>query len=127
MKKLLAMAIGLTVVVFLAGCVKEDVSVVNTYEVTEEGLWEEYQENDQPVTLIRYYEMSDGTWKTDDQSYKYRLEISGRMPRAAKDSTFVYLSNLEEISFEQAWKAAGLSSDINDYFNEEDAVLVAMK
>lgn len=37
-------------------------------------------------------------------------EISGRMPNAAKNSTFVYLSNLPEISFEQAWKASGLSS-----------------
>lgn len=127
MKKLLIMAICFAVVFALAGCVQEDVSVVNTYEVTEEGLVEEYLENGELVTLVRYYEMSDGTWKTDDQSYKYRLEISGRMPDAAKDSTFVYLSNIEEISFEQAWNAAGYSSDINNYFSEEDAVLVASK
>lgn len=51
-------------------------------------------------------------------------EISGRMPNAAKKSTFVYLSNLPEISFEQAWKASGLSSSLDDYFSEEDAILV---
>ena len=46
------------------------------------------------------------------------------MPNAAVDSTFVYLSNLESISFEQAWKAAGLSSNTADYFAVEDAILV---
>ncbi len=71
-----------------------------------------------------YHEMSDGTWKTGDQIYKYKLEISGRNPKAIKDSTFVYLSNLENITFEQAEKAAGLSSNTNDYFKVEEAVLV---
>lgn len=73
-----------------------------------------------------YYEMTDGTWMCDDIIYQYRLEIKGRMPNAAVDSTFVYLSNLEEISFEQAYKAAGVSSDMNDYFPPEEAVLVEM-
>ncbi len=64
-----------------------------------------------------YYEMSDGTWMCDDVIYKYRLEIKGRMPNAAVDSTFVYLSNIEEISFEQAYKAAGVSSNMGEYFS----------
>ena len=71
-----------------------------------------------------YYKMSDGTWSCGGFSYKYRLEISGRMPNAAVDSTFVYLSNLEKISFDRAWKAAGLSSYTGDYFPPEEAVLV---
>ena len=74
-----------------------------------------------------YYEMSDGTWKCDDHSYKYRLEISGRLHAAVKDTTFVYLSNKESISFEQAWKAAGLSSYSGDYFSLDEAVLVELK
>ena len=73
-----------------------------------------------------YREKNDGTWTCEGYNYRYRLEITGRIPNAAKDSTFVYLSNLEEISFDQAWKAAGLSSDSNDYFSPEDAVLVEM-
>lgn len=68
--------------------------------------------------------MSDGTWECDGHSYKYRLEISGRMNNAATDSTFIYLSNIKDITFEQAWKAAGLSSNTNDYFDAKDAVLV---
>lgn len=74
-----------------------------------------------------YYALSDGTWSCDGYGYRYRLEISGRMHDAARDSAFVYLSNLEEISFEQAWKAAGLSSDMEDYFSPEEAVLVEME
>ena len=101
--------------------------IFKTYEITDSELAEQYFEDDKLVTIVRYYEMTDGTWKTDDHTYKYRLEITGRMSGAVKDSTFVYLSNIEEISFERAYMAAGLSSNMNDYFDPEEAVLVAMK
>ena len=74
-----------------------------------------------------YSEMTDGTFMCDDYTYKYRLEISGRMPNAAADTTFVYLSNIEEIPFERAYMAAGVSSNSEDYFQPETAVLVEMK
>ncbi len=74
-----------------------------------------------------YYEMSDGTWMCDENSYQYRLEISGRIPTAVKDSTFVYLSNIEDISFKRAYMAAGLSSNMDDYFSPDEAVLVEMR
>jgi hypothetical protein len=48
------------------------------------------------------------------------------MPNAAVDSSFVYLSNIEEITFDQAYMAAGISSDSDDYFSPETAVLVEM-
>ncbi len=101
--------------------------VVNTYEVTNSELLNEYFENDKLVTMVEHYEMSDGTWKTDDHIYQYRLEITGRMGGAVKDSIFVFLSNMENISFDQAWKASGLSSNMNDYFKPEDAKLVGLK
>ncbi len=71
-----------------------------------------------------YDEMSDGTWRCNGYIYKKRLELSGQLPNAAVKSTYVYLSNLEVISFEQAWKASGFSSHLEDYFSVEDAVLV---
>lgn len=74
-----------------------------------------------------YHEMNTGLWMCNDYTYLYCLEISGRMPNAAKDSTFVYLSNIEEISFERAYMAAGLSSNMDDYFSLEEAVLVDMR
>lgn len=76
--------------------------------------------------LVTYYELSDGTWATDENNYKYKLEITGRLNNAAKDSTYVYLSNIEDITFEQASKASGLSSNTEDYFDVETAVLVEM-
>lgn len=99
-------------------------SVVRIYEVTESDT---AFEDDELVTMVKYYEMSDGTWKTDNYVYQYRLEITGRMGGAKKDSTFVFLSNIKDITFEQAWKAAGLSSNMDDYFKEEDAKFVALK
>lgn len=108
-KRMLAILIA-GVLLLLAGCGQ-------TAQVTEtvEG------------NMQTYLKMSDGTWKCGDQVYQHRLEITGRMPNAAKDSTFTYLSNLPDITFEQAWKAAGLSSNMNDYFDPKDAVLVDME
>ena len=107
--------------------IADDHGRIETYEITDYDLSEEYLAEDKLVTMVRYYEMADGTWQTDEHSYKYRLVITGRLNAAAKDSTFVYLSNTEEITFDQVWKAAGLSSNMDDYFDPEEAVLVAMK
>lgn len=105
-------AILLLAVLLLAGCSQTtEPEVVNTVN----------------AELRTYYELSDGTWLYEGQVYQYRLEITGRMHNAAKDSTFVYLSNLERITFDQAWKAAGLSSNKDDYFSAEEAVLVEWK
>ena len=73
-----------------------------------------------------YQEMSDGTWQCEGYTYAKKLTITGHMPNAAADSTFVYLTNLEDITFEQAYLAAGVSSSSDDYFSPEDAVLVEM-
>ena len=74
-----------------------------------------------------YYEMSDGTWLCDGKTYQYRLEVKGRLNNAVCDTEYVYLSNQSEITFEQAWKASGLSSNTADYFPTETAVLVEMR
>ena len=74
-----------------------------------------------------YSRMADGTWECDGHTYQYRLEITGRMPNAAADSSFVFLSNIPEISFKRAYMAAGFSSNMEDYFTPEEAVLVEMR
>ena len=80
------------------------------------------------VVMVRHYEMSNGTWKTDIHTYRYRLEITGRLGgNANKDSTFVFLSNIEDITFDQAWKASGFSSNMNNCFDEKDAKFVGRK
>ncbi len=108
MKKLITFVLVLVCISSFASCSNQTPKRTKTIE----------------TDLRTYYEMSDGTWECDGRTYQYRFEISGRMHDAAVDSTFVYLSNLETITFEKAYKAAGLSSDADDYFSVEDAVLV---
>lgn len=103
------------------------VHVVNIYDETPIQDVKEKNFNDEFVILKRYYELSDGTWKIDDHNYKYKLEISGRMNNAEKDSAYIVLSNREDVTFDECWKASGLSSNLEDYFKPEDAVIVAMK
>lgn len=109
MKRIGLMLLCILLVITFWGCSKK-AAVKNTIE----------------GNMKTYYEMTDGSWMCDDHLYKYRLEINGRMPNAAVDSTFVYLSNIEEIAFDQAYKAAGISSNSDDYFLPEEAVLVEM-
>ena len=85
--KKMAVVLCILFIITLSGCAKEGIA-----KNTIEG------------NVQTYYEMTDGTWMCDDHLYKYRLEINGRMPSAAVDSYFVYLSNIEKISFEQAYK-----------------------
>ena len=106
MKRFIICLLGLILLLNMACCAKKEENKA------DEG------------RLKTYSELSNGTYSCDGHIYKYRFEISGRMHNAAKNSTFVYLSNLPEISFEQAWKASGLSSSSDDYFSEEDAILV---
>lgn len=110
MKKKTAVALILVLALSLAGCTKN-----NKANETIEGNWK------------TYCKMEDGTWSCENITYQYRLEIKGRLPNAACDSVYVYLSNLPDISFEQAYKASGLSSNTEDYFSVEEAVLVEMR
>ncbi len=109
MKKMSVILLCILFAISVSGCAKK-ASVKNT--VTG--------------NLKTYSEMSDGTWLCDGTIYQSRLEIKGRMPNAAKDSTFVYLSNIGDISFERAYRAAGISSQSDDYFSPEEAVLTDM-
>ena len=127
MKKIVAVILLSVMLFSLIGCSQKEVSVIKTYDVTDSELTEECFENNELVTIVKYYEMSDGTWKTDDYTYQYRVEVTGRMNNAAKDSMYVFLSNTKDITFDQAWKASGLSSNIDDYFKEEETKLVAVK
>lgn len=125
MKKVIRMVVTALILLSLPGCSKQEPSVVKIYEATDSELVEEYLEKDELVTLVRYYEMSDGTWKTENHTYLYRLEITGKI--RSRDSTFVILSNTKDITFDEAWRASGISSNSNAYFREEDAIFVAWK
>lgn len=127
MQKRIGILLTALILLGLLGCARKETNVVRTYEATDAELMEAHMENNEPVILETYCEMRDGTWRAGEHTYQYRLEITGRMNNAAKDSTFVYLSNSKDISFEQAWKASGLSSNREDYFPVEEAKLVAIQ
>ena len=73
---------------------------------------------------IEYNRLEDGTFEFAQHKYKYRFVISGRLPGALCNTTYEILSNIEDISFERAWLAAGLSSNMDDYFSIDEAVIV---
>ena len=111
MKRLIAFVLALLCAMSLLGCNKQ----ASEQNKAIEG------------NLKTYYELSDGSWECDGHTYKYKLEITGRMHNAVKNTTYVYLSNIKNISFQEAMLAGGLSSNTEDYFNIEEAVLVEMK
>lgn len=74
---------------------------------------------------LKTYELTyNEQWLCEGYTYKYRLIIRGRMPNAVADTVYTYLSNLENISFDRAMWASGISSNTKDYFSLEEAVLV---
>ena len=71
-KRKIVLSIMITVCTMfcLCECSQKEPSVVRTYEKTDS---KEAFENTEPVIMVKHYEMSDGTWKTDDYTYQYRL------------------------------------------------------
>ena len=129
---------ALITAIILSGCAvrKNEVTVIGgadgptaIYLSSKAGKEESVQsvKKEYKSDFATYYEMDDGTWMYDGRNYKYHLEISGRLSNAAKDSTFIYLSNIEDLSFDRAVMASGLSSNLNDYFKPEEAVFVGWK
>ena len=85
---LMGLAVSL---VRLAACSAS--TVVKTYASEEDGV------------MVTYQELKDGTWKCEDTVYQYRLELTGRERLAVEDSTFVVLSQREDVTFEEVSQA----------------------
>ena len=97
------------------------------YEPTPSEQIDEKYGNEEFVITKLHYENLDGEWVSEGYTYKYRLEITGRMNQAAKNTTFIVLSNTKDITFDQTWKASGLSSNMADYFDPAVSVIVGHK
>ena len=97
------------------------------YEPTPIEQIDEKYNNEEFVITKLHYENLDGEWVSEGYTYKYRLEITGRMNQAAKNTTFIVLSNTKDITFDQTWKASGLSSNMADYFDPAVSVIVGHK
>lgn len=102
-----------------------DVEIVEVYESTPISEIESNYKNSVPVITTTYNKMSNNTWEADGYSYEYMLVLSGKDSVAAKVSTFYVLSNRLDITFEEAWWASGISSNMEDYFDPREAKIVA--
>ncbi|MGI6248875.1 MAG: hypothetical protein ACOYJX_05680 [Acutalibacteraceae bacterium] len=83
--------------------------------------------NEEFVFTKTYYRQIGGLWAADEFTYKYRLEITGRMINSPKNITYVVLSNTKDLTFEQIWKASGYSSSLSDYFEPKDVLIVGYR
>ena len=97
------------------------------YEATAAEDVDSKYDNEEFVITKLHYENLDDEWVCGEYKYKYRLEITGRMNNAAKSTTYIVLSNTENITFDQTWKASGFSSNLADYFEPSVAVIVGHK
>ena len=79
-----------------------------------------------PIYTKMHYLTYDGIWHCEGYDYKYQLEVTGRMNNAATNTTYIVLCN-ESITFDQAWKASGFSSNSEDYFDPKDAIIVGYR
>jgi len=66
----------------------------------------------------------DGIIKCQLKQYKYRLTLTGKMPNAAKKTTYVVLTNQENLTFEKVAKSL-FSSSSDDWI--DDTVIADMK
>ena len=71
-----------------------------------------------------YYKLSDGTYKYGYNTYKYRLEISGRSYGNDFDTVLIYLSNDEDIPFQRAEINTGMLSSSSQYIPKYEAVFI---
>lgn len=101
--------------------------VTQFYDRTPVDQIQKAYEEEAFVITTPYGKTDDGHWVAGNHGYQYRLEITGRMHDAAKNTTYIVLSNTKDITFDMAWKAAGYSSNTADYFDPENAVIVGHK
>ncbi len=49
--------------------------------------------------IIKKYRYSGGMWHTDKNSYKNRLVLTGKLPKATEPITFIVLSDRRDVDF----------------------------
>lgn len=103
--------------------------VVEIYHATDEDKISSFIKKHKIYYHVTHYKTSDGKWQIKDlpHTYKYRLELTGRMHNAARDSTYIVLCNRNNITFDEAWKPSGFSSNLEDYFKAYEAYIVGQK
>lgn len=84
----------------------------------------ETQEDEQSEVIIKKSSFIDNMWNTDKHSYKYKLNLTGRLPKADEDVVFVILSNYNSVTFEDV---IDMIFNKKSLFKEEDFVIAEIK
>ncbi len=105
----------------------ENSKVRETFLQTETEKISETYEKEEFVITKTHHQMDDGLWVRIGYGYLYRLEITGKMHGAEKNTTYIVLSNRKDLTFDQVWKADGFSSNTEDYFKPYEAVIVGKR
>ena len=71
-----------------------------------------------------YYKMSDGSWRTEVRSYKYKLDINGQLEGTSKDTYFTVLSNRKDVSLEEIKKASKDTDLKVPYYLDDETIIV---
>lgn len=122
-KNLIVLGLLILSVLCLSSC-SDKVRVVKTHKATTVEEIEGYVTNNQMVTIVTYYDMSDGTYMAEGSDYVYRyiLEIS----KEDGEHRFLVLSSREDITYEQALYNSLTYYKVEYAFKPEEAVLVGM-
>ena len=116
MKKHLSVCLAFLLLLSLCACTPKEEKAPGTLNPTVVRTFEEGENGDDHI-WVAYYEMSDGTWKTDAHTYHYCLVLEGDFAQ------ITVLSNREDITYDEAFMNLGFSSLSTDYFTPEEAVI----
>lgn len=123
MKKLFMVFLSAALLLSVASCVKEPDGIKKTFEKTSD-MSEEADIAGKTVRRVTYYELNDGTYKANDNVYKYKLTLKGTWPNSDKKAEYVVLSNNKNLTFDEVFlNASGMSSNLNDYLKPEEAII----
>lgn len=81
--------------------------------------------NESTGKLYDYEQNEDGTWSANGATYNNKVILTGTMPNAAKESTYVVLTNDTGITFEDVTTSI-FTSDSNKQLDKKVACVVEM-
>lgn len=76
--------------------------------------------------MVSYTQNDDGTFSTADYTYKYRILLTGRLPKAAVDSSYTVLTNNANVTFDEVAQSL-YSSNTADWLDISETIIVDMK
>lgn len=82
------------------------------------------EENEEKEIILKKSRCEGGMWHTDKHSYKYKLCLAGKLPKADEEVIFVVLSNYSSITFDDI---TDIMFNKKSIFKEEEFILSEIK